>query len=150
MHYPLSLLVCTGWAHTLHQMEAQSTSVTHFPGAPQLCVQSLDPDAPIRERRALADADRENEEHLVRALFQLVRCGYLDEAQHLCSQRGHSWRAATLLGWTLFHDANLELIPAAGTIYCNSNSVIQYIYYTVHKLFSFSEKYTSFLVILTK
>ena len=121
----------TGWAHTLHQMEAQSTRVSLFPGAPQLLVQSLDPDAPIRERRALADADRENEEHLVRALFQLVRCGYLDEAQRLCTQRGHSWRAATLLGWTLFHDANLELIPAAGTkliiLYCLA-FIIEYSY----------------------
>lgn len=105
-----------GWAHTRHQLEAQSTSVSVFAGAPGHCVQSLDPDAPIRERRPLADEDRENEERLVRALFRLVRCGCVDEAQQLCIQRGHAWRAATLLGWTLFHDPNLEVMSASGAL----------------------------------
>lgn len=30
------------------------------------------------------------------------------QAQHLCEKCGQSWRAATLEGWKLWHDANLD------------------------------------------
>ncbi len=76
----------------------------------------LDPDAPVREGRQLADTDREQEERLMRSLLQLVRAGLVDEAQKLCRQMQHSWRAATMCGWVLAHDENLEAVPRHGSL----------------------------------
>ncbi|KAL4594082.1 nuclear pore complex protein Nup107, partial [Arapaima gigas] len=82
-----------------------------------LCMQ--DPDAPIRQKRPLADLDQEDDARLLRYLFTLVRAGMTDEAQRLCKRCGQAWRAATLEGWKLYHDPNInggcaELQPVEG------------------------------------
>uniref|UniRef100_A0A674A526 Nuclear pore complex protein n=1 Tax=Salmo trutta TaxID=8032 RepID=A0A674A526_SALTR len=80
---------------------------------------SLDPDAPVRQRRPLADLDREDDARLLKYLFTLLRAGMTDEAQRLCKRCGQAWRAATLEGWKLYHDPNIngggaELLPVEG------------------------------------
>ncbi|XP_052370401.1 nuclear pore complex protein Nup107-like [Oncorhynchus keta] len=71
-------------------------------------VTELDPDAPIRQRRPLADLDREDDARLLKYLFTLLRAGMTDEAQRLCKRCGQAWRAATLEGWKLYHDPNIN------------------------------------------
>uniref|UniRef100_A0AAY4EK81 Nuclear pore complex protein n=1 Tax=Denticeps clupeoides TaxID=299321 RepID=A0AAY4EK81_9TELE len=82
-------------------------------------VTELDPDAPVRQKRPLADLDREDDARLLKYLFTLIRAGMTDEAQRLCKRCGQAWRAATLEGWKLYHDPNingggLELQPVEG------------------------------------
>ena len=41
--------------------------------------------------------------------FQLMFSFFIViKAQHLCEKCGQSWRAATLEGWKLWHDPNVE------------------------------------------
>ena len=40
--------------------------------------------------------------------FQLMFFFIVFKAQHLCEKCGQSWRAATLEGWKLWHDPNVE------------------------------------------
>jgi len=42
-------------------------------------------------------------------ILSLVRCGQLEQAQQLCKHCGQPWRAATLEGWKLFHNPNLNV-----------------------------------------
>ncbi|XP_059539531.1 nuclear pore complex protein Nup107 isoform X3 [Myotis daubentonii] len=83
--------------------------------------QSQDPDAPIRQKMPLDDLDREDEVRLLKYLFTLIRAGMTEEAQRLCKRCGQAWRAATLEGWKLYHDPNVnggtELEPVEGNPY---------------------------------
>uniref|UniRef100_A0A4W5KF70 Nuclear pore complex protein n=1 Tax=Hucho hucho TaxID=62062 RepID=A0A4W5KF70_9TELE len=105
------------WENTLHALKLRrNTSSTGF-NVP--LVTELDPDAPIRQRRPLADLDREDDARLLKYLFTLLRAGMTDEAQRLCKRCGQAWRAATLEGWKLYHDPNVngggaELLPVEG------------------------------------
>uniref|UniRef100_A0A8K9Y1R4 Nuclear pore complex protein n=1 Tax=Oncorhynchus mykiss TaxID=8022 RepID=A0A8K9Y1R4_ONCMY len=105
------------WENTLHALKLRrNTSSTGF-NVP--LVTELDPDAPIRQRRPLADLDREDDARLLKYLFTLLRAGMTDEAQRLCKRCGQAWRAATLEGWKLYHDPNIngggaELLPVEG------------------------------------
>ncbi|KAI1882040.1 hypothetical protein AGOR_G00246600 [Albula goreensis] len=105
------------WENTLHTLkQRRSVSSTGFN---RPLVTELDPDAPIRQKRPLADLDREDDARLLKYLFTLVRAGMMDEAQRLCKRCGQAWRAATLEGWKLYHDPNnnggsLELLPVEG------------------------------------
>uniref|UniRef100_A0A3P8UX97 Nuclear pore complex protein n=1 Tax=Cynoglossus semilaevis TaxID=244447 RepID=A0A3P8UX97_CYNSE len=70
-----------------------------------------DPDAPLRQQRPLADLDREDD------AFTQTFFGF--QAQRLCKRCGQAWRAATLEGWKLYHDPNMnsvsvELKPVEG------------------------------------
>lgn len=105
------------WENTLHslkqrQMEPQT-------GFLRPLVTELDPDAPIRQKRPLVDLDREDDARLLKNLFMLIRSGMTDEAQRLCKRCGQAWRAATLEGWKLYHDPNIngdgvEILPVEG------------------------------------
>ncbi|XP_047246440.1 nuclear pore complex protein Nup107 [Girardinichthys multiradiatus] len=104
------------WENTLHALKIRSKSVPdfHIP-----LVTELDPDAPLRQQRPLADLDREDDARLLKNLFTLIRAGMTDEAQRLCKRCGQAWRAATLEGWKLYHDPNMtsgnsELQPVEG------------------------------------
>ncbi|KAM4523466.1 nuclear pore complex protein Nup107 [Fundulus diaphanus] len=104
------------WENTLHALKTRrkSTSDFYIP-----LVTELDPDAPLRQQRPLADLDREDDARLLKNLFTLIRAGMTDEAQRLCKRCGQAWRAATLEGWKLYHDANMssgssELQPVEG------------------------------------
>ncbi|CAB1330938.1 unnamed protein product, partial [Coregonus sp. 'balchen'] len=77
--------------HALKQRRNASSTGFNVP-----LVIELDPDAPIRQKRPLADLDRENDARLLKYLFTLLRAGMTDEAQRLCKRCGQAWRAATL------------------------------------------------------
>ena len=56
----------------------------------------------------LDDLDREDEVRLLKYLFTLIRAGMTEESQRLCKRCGQAWRAATLEGWKLYHDPNVN------------------------------------------
>ncbi|EMD36111.1 hypothetical protein CERSUDRAFT_116015 [Gelatoporia subvermispora B] len=64
-------------------------------------VQSLDPDAPAREDKALAVDDATAEHRLLLALFGCIRAGRSDAAVALCRRAHQPWRAAALRGATV-------------------------------------------------
>ncbi|KAM9705159.1 nuclear pore complex protein Nup107 [Menidia menidia] len=104
------------WENTLHALKMRRKSGAAFTVP---LVTELDPDAPLRQQRPLADLDREDDARLLKNLFTLIRAGMTDEAQRLCKRCGQAWRAATLEGWKLYHDPNmtsgsLELQPVEG------------------------------------
>ncbi|CAK6980403.1 nuclear pore complex protein Nup107 [Scomber scombrus] len=104
------------WENTLHALKLRRKSSAGF-SVP--LVTELDPDAPLRQQRPLADLDREDDARLLKNLFTLIRAGMTEEAQRLCKRCGQAWRAATLEGWKLYHDpnmtsGNLELQPVEG------------------------------------
>ena len=91
------------WEHTLHKLK-QSFDVkdTHR------IITEMDPDAPIRQKRLLADLDEADDAKLIKFVFMFLRAGKLDDAKKLCMKYGQSWRAATLDGWRLWHDPNFD------------------------------------------
>uniref|UniRef100_A0A7N6A4M6 Nuclear pore complex protein n=1 Tax=Anabas testudineus TaxID=64144 RepID=A0A7N6A4M6_ANATE len=104
------------WENTLHALKMRRKSGTAFTVP---LVTELDPDAPLRQQRPLADLDREDDARLLKNLFTLIRAGMTEEAQRLCKRCGQAWRAATLEGWKLYHDPNMtsgsiELQPVEG------------------------------------
>lgn len=94
------------WENTLHTLQQKKSGVSY--STERQMVDELDPDAPFRQKRPLADLDEEDELCLMRYLFACVRAGNLDKAQELCIQCGQEWRAGTLEGWKLYHDPNYE------------------------------------------
>ncbi|XP_051911527.1 nuclear pore complex protein Nup107 [Hippocampus zosterae] len=104
------------WENTLHSLKLRRKSGNVFTVP---LVTELDPDAPLRQRQPLADLDREDDVRLLKNLFTLIRAGMTEEAQRLCTRCGQAWRAATLEGWKLYHDPNMnsgsaELHPVEG------------------------------------
>ncbi|CAH0555792.1 unnamed protein product [Brassicogethes aeneus] len=95
----------TGWENTLHQLHSASTIAF---GASREIVDKMDPDAPNYQRKPLHDLDVEDEKRLSRRIFREIRCGKLEEAQRLCQQCGHSWKAAIFEGWRLYHNPNIK------------------------------------------
>lgn len=105
------------WENTLHTLKLRRDQTSVSFSRP--LVTELDPDAPIRQKRPLADLDREDDARLLRYIYTLIRAGMTDEAQRLCKRCGQAWRAATLEGWKLYHDPNnseggAELQPVEG------------------------------------
>lgn len=107
------------WENTLHILKQRQLNT--FAGISRPLVTELDPDAPIRQKLPLDDLDREDDARLLKFLFTLIRAGMTDEAQRLCKRCGQAWRAATLEGWKLYHDPNVnggsELEPVEGNPY---------------------------------
>ncbi|XP_033017626.1 nuclear pore complex protein Nup107 isoform X2 [Lacerta agilis] len=107
------------WENTLHILKQRQLNT--FSGSSRPLVTELDPDAPIRQKMPLDDLDREDDARLLKFLFTLIRAGMTDEAQRLCKRCGQAWRAATLEGWKLYHDPNVnggtELEPVEGNPY---------------------------------
>ncbi|XP_048356645.1 nuclear pore complex protein Nup107 [Sphaerodactylus townsendi] len=94
------------WENTLHILKQRHLNT--FSGSSRPIVTELDPDAPIRQKLPLDDLDREDDARLLKFLFTLIRAGMTDEAQRLCKRCGQAWRAATLEGWKLYHDPNVN------------------------------------------
>ncbi|GAA6081875.1 nuclear pore complex protein Nup107 isoform X1, partial [Tachysurus ichikawai] len=94
------------WENTLHTLKLRRDQTSVSFSRP--LVTELDPDAPIRQKRPLADLDREDDARLLRYIYTLIRAGMTDEAQRLCKRCGQAWRAATLEGWKLYHDPNYK------------------------------------------
>ncbi|XP_075900440.1 nuclear pore complex protein Nup107 [Nelusetta ayraudi] len=96
------------WENTLHALKMRRKSSASGGAVTLPLVTELDPDAPLRQQRPLADLDREDDARLLKNLFTLIRAGMTDEAQRLCKRCGQAWRAATLEGWKLYHDPNMN------------------------------------------
>ncbi|XP_045144834.1 nuclear pore complex protein Nup107 [Echinops telfairi] len=107
------------WENTLHTLKQRQ--LASYIGNARPLVTELDPDAPIRQKMPLDDLDREDEARLLKYIFTLIRAGMTEEAQRLCKRCGQAWRAATLEGWKLYHDPNvnggMELEPVEGNPY---------------------------------
>ncbi|XP_036329196.1 nuclear pore complex protein Nup107 [Rhagoletis pomonella] len=99
-----------GWENTLFQL--QNRRDVAF-GTGVEIVKSLDPDAPVRERRPLHSLDEEDNLRLSRCIFTEIRQGHIDEAMALCKHSGQTWRAAILEGWRLHEDPNYYSNPNA-------------------------------------
>lgn len=91
------------WENTLFQLKRQQ-EIPFGSGAE--IVKSLDPDAPVREKRPLHALDEEDSVRLSRCIFEEIRQGNVDEAMALCKFCGQTWRAAILEGWRLYEDPN--------------------------------------------
>lgn len=92
------------WENTLHSLQQGGGNV----GRRRPLVTEMDPDAPGRQNRPLHDLDQEDEARLLRHMFTFIRAGKLEEAQGLCERSKQFWRAATLEGWKLWHDPNVN------------------------------------------
>lgn len=108
------------WEHTVHDL-SQLRMQSKDPSLAVNLVTEIDPDAPIRQQRALSSLDHQDEEQLLVYMFKFIRAGKLDEAQKLCSDQGHFWRASSMDGWRLWHNPNYfdvqgmgEILPAEG------------------------------------
>lgn len=93
------------WENTLFQL--QNPYDVAFGNGREI-VKSLDPDAPIREKKPLHSLDEEDNLRLSKGIFAEIRQGRIDEAMALCKYCGQTWRAAILEGWRLHEDPNYE------------------------------------------
>lgn len=67
--------------------------------------EALDPDAEFRLRTDILERqDRQEEEVLLRYVWQLIRAGELEQAVQLCRKYNQHWRAATLRGGRYWDD----------------------------------------------
>ncbi|KAM7351759.1 nuclear pore complex protein Nup107 [Cochliomyia hominivorax] len=96
-----------GWENSLFQLKKQQ-HIAFGSGAE--IVKSLDPDAPIREKKPLHALDEEDNMRLSRCIFHEIRQGRIDEAMALCKYCGQTWRAAILEGWRLHEDPNYDAV----------------------------------------
>lgn len=94
------------WENTLSQLK--NNRELPFSANKQL-VSSMDPDAPVKEKKHLHPLDEEDERRLLGQVFREVRCGRLDLAQKLCLHVGQGLKASILEGWRPFHDPNYDL-----------------------------------------
>ncbi|GAB1607838.1 nuclear pore complex protein Nup107-like [Argonauta hians] len=94
------------WENTLHRLRKKQQLPVTESGLE--LVDELDPDAPLRQGRVLDDLDQEDDLILLQRMFACIRAGDLEQAQKISCNQGHPWRAATLEGWRLYHDPNME------------------------------------------
>ncbi|KAK9868324.1 hypothetical protein WJX84_000355 [Apatococcus fuscideae] len=88
------------WADT-RQQQKQGQSRLHLSSSDKL-ITSLDPDAPVREGKDLAEEDAKQEGRLTAHLFRLLRCGRLHTASQLARQVSQPWRATSMAGGGLY------------------------------------------------
>lgn len=74
---------------------------------PASLVTSLDPDAPLRQRKQLDVEDSQYDKPLTRTLFEYIRLGRMDLALDACRSSDQPWRAASLRGGQLWDDPSL-------------------------------------------
>uniref|UniRef100_A0A1B0CRS0 Nuclear pore complex protein n=1 Tax=Lutzomyia longipalpis TaxID=7200 RepID=A0A1B0CRS0_LUTLO len=108
---PWQAAILEGW-RLHHDPNYENTNSTAFRSTRET-VESLDPDAPVRERKPLHDFDVEDQQRLMRDVFLKIRQGRIEEAQSLCEHCGQPWQAAILEGWRLHHDPNYEVLGGA-------------------------------------
>ncbi|KAK3545071.1 hypothetical protein QTP86_033480 [Hemibagrus guttatus] len=106
------------WENTLHTLKLRrdQTSTSSFS---RPLVTELDPDAPIRQKRPLADLDREDDARLLRYIYTLIRAGMTDEVLRGCVR--DVVRPGVLPPWKVgnYHDPNyseggVDLQPVEG------------------------------------
>ncbi len=91
------------WQHTLHHLNSKERKL-------QLNIRDyvteLDPDAPIRQKKALHDLDQEDEHLILEYLYTFIRAGDFESVRSLTQKLGHSWRTATFDGFKYYNDLN--------------------------------------------
>ncbi|XP_078488280.1 nuclear pore complex protein Nup107-like [Ciona intestinalis] len=92
------------WENTLHRLNRNKEQGIEDPNL----IYEMDPDAPTRLKREIDDLDREDEKQLLKIIFSFIRAGKIEEAEDLCVTHGQPWRAATLEGWRLHNDPNMN------------------------------------------
>ncbi|XP_055904277.1 nuclear pore complex protein Nup107 [Eupeodes corollae] len=105
MHVGHSTDRTVAWENTLFQL--QNPHDVAFSNGRET-IKSLDPDAPVREKKRLHPLDEEDNLRLSKGIFAEIRQGKIDEAMALCKYCGQTWRAALLEGWRLYEDPNYE------------------------------------------
>ncbi|EDW77928.1 uncharacterized protein Dwil_GK24746 [Drosophila willistoni] len=95
-----------GWENSLYQLENLQGAAFGLGG--QEIIKSLDPDAPVREKKHLHQLDEEDNQRLSKAIFNYIRSGKIDEGLKLSKHYGQIWRAAILEGWRLHEDPNYQ------------------------------------------
>lgn len=97
------------WENTLHAVRNKNLMAPNISVSnnQEICP-GMDPDAPIRTKKPLADLDKEDEFRLFKQLFKYIRAGKLDESQETARRVGYHWFAASLDGWLPHSDPNFE------------------------------------------
>jgi len=95
------------YPRTLRKAKIAKANGTYNPDAES----ALDLDSRNRGA-ALEEEDVAEEDRMLAALFHLVRCGRVQEAQELCDQAGQPWRAAALQPHALKHLGSLSEPPS--------------------------------------
>eukprot|EP00004_Rigifila_ramosa_P028778 TRINITY_DN9881_c0_g1_i2.p1 TRINITY_DN9881_c0_g1~~TRINITY_DN9881_c0_g1_i2.p1 ORF type:complete len:732 (-),score=170.19 TRINITY_DN9881_c0_g1_i2:45-2219(-) len=91
------------WVDTRRQFAEDVRNGLLEPEAPL-----LDPDAQLRTGKRFHADDLRDEEQLLRTVFQMIRCGKLDDAQRLCLLSNQPWRASALSGGTLGTERSVQ------------------------------------------
>ncbi|GAB6025436.1 hypothetical protein CHUAL_014030 [Chamberlinius hualienensis] len=102
---------CVSWEKTLNSLKQKK--ISYSDGFDKL-VDEMDPDAPIRQNRSLADLDQEDDWNFLKSLYIYIRCGQFEQAERLCHHCGQYWRAATIQGWRFYHDPNYDSLQPGG------------------------------------
>jgi len=53
---------------------------------------------------------------VIRSFFEVFVCFSSIQAQRVCTKIGQMWRAATLAGWQLYHDPNVDELGRGGSV----------------------------------
>nr|XP_039263564.1 nuclear pore complex protein Nup107-like [Styela clava] len=101
------------WENTLHFLSQRKLRGEKGTGDKHM-VSQMDPDAPSRQRKPLADLDQSDEIRLLKSMFSFIRAGKIEKAQDLCMYCGQPWRVVSLDGWQLYHDSNRENLTEDG------------------------------------
>eukprot|EP00026_Physarum_polycephalum_P001863 Phypoly_transcript_01866.p1 GENE.Phypoly_transcript_01866~~Phypoly_transcript_01866.p1 ORF type:complete len:1019 (+),score=214.39 Phypoly_transcript_01866:45-3101(+) len=103
-------MIVLHWLESLHSHvfgEQESSrwpnTLNHLQNArDQRYVQSMDPDAPFRESKSLHEDDMKEEEMFLEALWGFYRGGKAASAPEFCLSSGQAWRAASIMGGSLY------------------------------------------------
>lgn len=103
----------TAWENTFHAMRSTiidipNLDITMNPNAGLELCDAMDPDAPFRTNKSLAQQDTEIEIRLFKHLFRFIKAGKLDEGQDMAQRVGYHWLSAILEGWLPYSDPNLD------------------------------------------
>ncbi|KAI8815429.1 nuclear pore protein 84/107 [Cladochytrium replicatum] len=104
---------------TVRQMERGANIHRSLKG--EEIITSLDPDAPTRQSRKIAEEDQNYERALNQTIFDYIRRGNLDGALDLCEKSKQPWKAASLRGRFLFSDGEMDNNDENGTVGGNVN-----------------------------
>ncbi len=73
------IFLCCDYRENTHHTLKQRGGGSAVLGSERRVVTELDPDAPVRQKRRLADLDMEDESRLLKYIFCCVRAGHLEE-----------------------------------------------------------------------
>jgi hypothetical protein len=101
------------WKHSLDSLEHHKRHNTRSP----VLVSSLDPDCRSRreeEGRSLEDVDEQDDEALMKEIWGCIRTGRQGDIQDICEKYAQPWRAASLLGGTVYGAGEGQLDEPGG------------------------------------